>query len=75
VGLDEFRRPKRISSDFLEVIVGVLTEFTTVWLDRIHSAKQRGELVPDFLELINRYTDHIRISPLRYTPKLAYATF
>ena len=39
VGLDEFRRPERISGDFLEAIIGVLTEFTTVWLDRIYSAK------------------------------------
>ena len=75
VGLDEFRNTERIAYDFLEATASISPDFYAYWLNCMHENEDYGQPLPTFSVILNRYAEHIRVSPPRHAPRIGYAVF
>ncbi|KAJ5143087.1 uncharacterized protein N7515_001874 [Penicillium bovifimosum] len=71
VGCQEFEQNERIIIQFLRAVGSTSPEFYGIWMDRIHDPD--GRALPDFPDIINRYSQQVGVAAPRYQHRLAHA--
>ncbi|KAJ5124631.1 uncharacterized protein N7515_008456 [Penicillium bovifimosum] len=71
VGCQEFEQNERIIIQFLRAVGSTSPEFYGIWMDRIHDPD--GRKLPDFPDIINRYSQQVGVAAPRYQHRLAHA--